>query len=272
MVRRVFESRGLSIRISVPYAALLESLLAVPELELRPAEPGRTADLEYQVDAGGNSHAGWYQIWFGARRLAWATTRSAAERLLVSHLESKLAELARDQIFVHAGVVAWRGSALLFPGRSFTGKSTLVAEFLRRGATYFSDEFAVVGPDGLVYPYPRPLHLRRGLAFGPGEEWDPMTVKLPLPAAGIPPRAIIFSGYVPGSRLQWRALSPGRALLLLLSHALGARRHPVQALKFLSPIAAGAPAYAVRRGEVKPAVEKILRMLFHRGPDQNLSV
>ena len=41
-------------------------------------------------------------------------------------------------------IVTWgRGRAIVIPGRTFSGKSTLVAELVRAGATYYSDEYAV---------------------------------------------------------------------------------------------------------------------------------
>jgi hypothetical protein len=62
--------------------------------------------------------------------------------------------------FLYAGVVAWQGHAIVFPGRSLSGKTTLVREMLRLGATYYSDEFAVVDNSGLVHSFPRPLGIR----------------------------------------------------------------------------------------------------------------
>src|SRR5262249_57961124 len=59
-----------------------------------------------------------------------------------------------------------RGLAIVVPGRSHTGKSTLVAELVRRGATYWSDEFAVLDDAGRVHPYRRPL-VPRGLTAPP---------------------------------------------------------------------------------------------------------
>ena len=44
---------------------------------------------------------------------------------------------------VHAGAVLWYGRALLFPGTTHAGKSSLVAELLRKGAVYLSDEYAL---------------------------------------------------------------------------------------------------------------------------------
>src|SRR6185503_1071009 len=77
-----------------------------------------------------------------------------------SHVQLTVAEFAPRRIFVHAGVVAWNGTAILIPGSSFSGKSTMVAELLRAGATYYSDEYAVIDEHGRVHPYPRDLRIR----------------------------------------------------------------------------------------------------------------
>lgn len=101
---------------------------------------------------------------FGRRRTPLATMRArppAVADALVDHLHLRLARHARDALFVHAGVFELDGRVVMVPGRSMTGKSTLVAEALRRGATYFSDEFAVLDPTGHVQPYLRPVHLRQ---------------------------------------------------------------------------------------------------------------
>src|ERR687894_479249 len=50
-------------------------------------------------------------------------------------------------------VVARGGRALVRPGPSLSGKTTLVAALVRSGAAYLSDEFAVLDPEGRVHPY-----------------------------------------------------------------------------------------------------------------------
>src|SRR6266508_1736733 len=77
-----------------------------------------------------------------------------------SDLRLFVAELARHRVFVHAGVVGWKGKAIVIPGRSYSGKSTLVAELVRAGATYYSDEYAVLDSRGRVHPYARSLSIR----------------------------------------------------------------------------------------------------------------
>ena len=77
-----------------------------------------------------------------------------------SWVRFSVAELTDRRVFVHAGVVGWKNRAILIPGKSFAGKTSLVAELVKAGATYYSDEFAVLDSQGLVHPYHKPLSLR----------------------------------------------------------------------------------------------------------------
>jgi hypothetical protein len=56
----------------------------------------------------------------------------------------------------------WRGvgRAVILPGRSMSGKTSLVAALVKAGATYFSDEYAVLDKLGMVHPYIKTLSLR----------------------------------------------------------------------------------------------------------------
>src|SRR5207244_3989987 len=73
-------------------------------------------------------------------------SRKFAEMLdaFESHLQLTVAEHARRRVFVHAGVVGWKDRAILIPGLSHSGKTTLVERLIRAGATYYSDEYAVL--------------------------------------------------------------------------------------------------------------------------------
>src|SRR5438034_11824817 len=45
-------------------------------------------------------------------------------RWFESDLQIYVAEMSKDLVFVHAGVVGWQGRALIVPGRRLTGKTT----------------------------------------------------------------------------------------------------------------------------------------------------
>lgn len=66
-------------------------------------------------------------------------------------------------LLVRAGVVGWRGRAILIPGRRGSGKSRLVAELARLGATVYSDGFAALDAEGRVVPYVHPQPRRADL-------------------------------------------------------------------------------------------------------------
>lgn len=94
----------------------------------------------------------------------------------------------RGILGTHAAVVAVGGRAVLLAGPSGRGKSTLTLALLRDGATWLTDELALVDVDDrTILPYPRALHV------------SPATVEL-LPALGflrVRPR------YVLGGESEW---------------------------------------------------------------------
>jgi hypothetical protein len=68
---------------------------------------------------------------------------------------------AHQYLMIHAAVVEWQGRALLLPGKTGSGKSTLCGGLVARGWRLLSDEFAMVRPrDARLAPWPRPLSLK----------------------------------------------------------------------------------------------------------------
>ena len=62
-----------------------------------------------------------------------------------------------DLVPIRAGVVAWNGRAALLPGARQAGKTTLVAELLKKGAVYYSDAYALTRCPRPGARYPRVL-------------------------------------------------------------------------------------------------------------------
>lgn len=189
-----------------------------------------------------------------------AILRSATETAVLEKLESDsalyIAEMTERRVFVHAGVVGWNGRAILLPGRSCTGKTTLVAELVRWGATYYSDEFAVLDERGFLHPYPRPLGLRENGSLRqtrcPVERLGGSPGAVPLP-----PALVILSRFKTGTEWRPRHISPGRALLGLLDNAVSARRNPAAALKTLKQVVNQSFAVKGVRGEGQQVVDWI---------------
>jgi hypothetical protein len=171
-----------------------------------------------------------------------------------------VAEWARRRVFVHAGVVGWRGRAIIIPGQSLTGKTTLVAELVRQGATYYSDEYAVLDARGRVHPYLKPLSIRDGASTRPqrvsveslggrgGEK--PLTVGL-----------VVVSNYKEGARWRPRTLSAGEGALEVLANTVPARSRPEDAFSALKQVMPHARTLKGVRGEAREMAEAILREL-----------
>lgn len=229
----------------------------------RPAS-SPNADRVYSVIAGGEGDRP------GVRRLSLlyanaaqvGRSRELADVLNVFEFYSQIhvAELAPRRVFVHAGAVAWRDRAILLPGSSLSGKSTLTAELVRSGATYYSDEYAVLDGRGRVHPFPRHLSIReKGARKGrptPVETFGGVAAARPLPVG-----LVVASEYEPGSRWQPRRVSAGEGVLTLLAHAVAARRQPARVLATLERVAARAPVFRGRRGEAAEAAAEILARL-----------
>ena len=188
-----------------------------------------------------------------------ANLDSIFERL-ESDLRLFVAELAKHRVFVHAGVVGWQGRGIVIPGRSYSGKSTLVAELVRAGATYYSDEYAVLDSRGRVHPFSKPLELR--------EEGEFRQTKITAAELGgqsgtkpLPVGLVLMTQYKSGARWRPRKLSAGSGVLEMLFNTVSARRSPERALSTLQRVAAHAEVLKGVRGDARDVVDSLLRRL-----------
>ena len=172
-------------------------------------------------------------------------------------MQLHVAYFAEDRVFIHAGVVGWQGKAIVVPGLSRSGKSTLVAELVQAGADYYSDEYAVLDGRGQVHPYPRRLSLRRPEGMRPwrcsAEDLGGTTGVEPLPVGLV---AVI--AYRKGACWQPRPLSPGKATLELMFHTVPTLRKPETVLQTLETVTPHARKIASPRGEATEVTEALL--------------
>jgi hypothetical protein len=190
--------------------------------------------------------------------LPLAATSNLEEAIdqIVNDLQAFLAITVQGRTFLHAGVVTLSGRAVLLPGASGSGKSTLVAALLRAGAEYCSDEFALVDPNGLVYPYRRPLGLRQ--AFGTDRLRWPDGQPADTQATGVRAGTILFSPFRAGGTFEPVLLSAGDALLRLLGHCPGAQARPAETLASLRTLVLSTHAWASERGDAETVVTALL--------------
>jgi hypothetical protein len=185
-------------------------------------------------------------------------------RALEKHIHLYVAEYAANRVFVHAGVVSWRGRAILIPGASRAGKSTLVAALLRAGATYYSDEYAVLDVRGRVHPFARRLSIRsadgttarrcRPEQFGSRAGEGPLPVGL-----------VAVTHYRAGASWRPRTLTPGQAIVALLQDTLPAQLDPEGALRVLQQTIGPALVLKGIRGDADETAAQLLAVLDGSG-------
>jgi hypothetical protein len=205
-------------------------------------------------------------LYADSMRLIRTSNLDEAFAVLESNLKLFVAEFARRRVFVHAGVVGWQGRAIIFPGHSFSGKTSLVAELVRAGATYYSDEYAVLDGRGRVHSYPAPLGVRQAGSREQkrlrAEELEGVSGTEPLPVG-----LIVLTRYKRGRRFMPRRLSAGRAMLELLANSVPVRRKPEAVLKTLEK-ASGAVAIKSLRGEARETARLIIDYMQGMGTDK----
>ena len=155
-----FVPDGLRIGVRVSNRAALESVIDRLPPGWKPAA-SPIVDHLYSIVLGGQTHGSKVQrfslLYYDAGRLARTKDFELALKVFELDLQLLVADNARRRIFVHAGVVGWKNQAVVIPGMSFSGKTTLVTKLIQAGAKYYSDEYAVIDEHGLVHPFPRPL-------------------------------------------------------------------------------------------------------------------
>jgi hypothetical protein len=246
-----FTSYGVTVRAEVPshdFGLDLRSYLS-PQVTLLDPSPGpadvsflrRNGDGRYILRVDGKDIGRSSDLEIGL----WSTANA------IHYLIAMRAPL----LFVHAGVVEAGGKAIVIPGRSHSGKSSLTAALVERGCGYLSDEYAVITREGRLLPFSMPIRLRsdtgqRFLHHGNGNGHK-----------GLPCAGVIVTRFLEGSTWSPARLSPGLTAMRLLAHAMTARVRPEPALEALRALATTAIGYEGVRGEAGPTADAILSLL-----------
>jgi len=213
------------------------------------------------------------RVYVGGRRRVRTRDLGHALAVLESELRQCVAARSTRRTFVHAGVVGWRGRAIVIPGRSRSGKTTLVAALIGAGASYLSDEFAVLDARGRVHPFAKPLsirgasgcdvHVRRPSA----EQLGGRSAEAPLPVG-----LVVLAAHRPGAAWQPQSLTPGQAVIEMLAHTVPARLRPAESLQALERAVARALVVKGERDEAAELAPRLLRMLEEAGAQSRRAV
>ncbi len=206
----------------------------------------------------------------GLRRLDMAPEEAATSRFRLSgpstagwdRLESDLglfaAERVADRVAVHAALAVVDGRAIVLPGRSFTGKTTLGLALAEAGAVLATDEYALVDPtSGLVTGWPRPARIRVGAGESRREPVAPSIPPTPVALVGLLRHD---SGHGEDPAVTPESLSRADAVVRILDETVCARSRPEASLDAALHLS-GATVVTGRRGEAAAAAAWLIERL-----------
>lgn len=263
-----FDAFGVEMRVATNLPGLLDEIEALmPPGSQRRVRSDKAERLAIVGDIENDTYA--VHRYDGAC-IHDAPGRAYALVMLESQIHGHVALEAPEHIFIHAGVVSNGSRAIVIPGHSFSGKTTLVRALVEAGAVYYSDEFAVLDSEGLVHPYPRKLSVRQ-LLEGESTTLTEPTVEMAVQDLGgvagakpVPIGVVLATHYVPGSEWHPRELSGGAKALAVLEHAIPVRERPEQTLSYVTTAVKDALVLEGDRGdafELAPALLKSLPTL-----------
>jgi len=184
--------------------------------------------------------------------------REDALESLGSAIRLTVAEFAVGRVFLHAGVVSWKNKAIVIPGKSFSGKTSLTAALVKRGAIYYSDEYAVLDEQGFVHPFPKTLSIR-------GEIDDYTQVEYPVEKLGgvvATEKAqigmVLMTRYKPFAKWKPKILTPAKGMLEIVKDTIPIRYNPEFTLRVLNQVADHAIIIKSRRGDVSKSADFII--------------
>ena len=175
-----------------------------------------------------------------------------------SDLDFYISANSPETLFIHAGAVRWKEHAILIPGRSRSGKTSLVAEFLRAGASYYSDDLAIVDRSGYLHPYPRPLSVR--IADDASRRVRPEDLGAKSAKSGRI-SVVLFTEYVASASWCPSRITHGEGMLRLLQNVPSARKQPALVIDVLGNAIKNAEVQASYRGEKEQTVNSVLNYL-----------
>ena len=195
-----------------------------------------------------------------------------------------LAGGSRRGLVLHAASVMWNGRALMLPGRSGAGKTTVAASLMSQHFTYLTDELThVVDSPPRVEAFARPLrvhepalgaledrHQLMSRALGVMTSPDGVLVAPKGLGGGEPPRrvslaAVVFPRYRAGCAFSLVPLSPARSALLLMEGLLNAQNFSDRGFDQVVQLASRLPAWEIHYGHLEQierhldAVKAVLR-------------
>ena len=226
----------------------------LPHNESAPSSPDACLSVEREAEG--------FRVQINNKVAAPSATLHDAALAAVKALDDVVVHRMKMFRAVHAGAVLIGDTVLLFPGSTHAGKSSLVAELLRRGASHFSDEYAIIDSQGRVHSYPRPLLLRNGGSLQSLVLPEELNTSFAVQPARV--GWILALDYIPGSTWDVCEMSQGEAVMLLLRNTPHEMAQSPGMVEFFLRVAADASCFKGIRGDAVETATRIFNLLDHK--------
>ena len=228
MDTRTFDAHGVTFIISSPDAEVVAAFddLLVDFGSATPDPPS----IRYEVDAAPveDSDHTWYRVTADDDVVYTSLIEGSVVSHLLMDVNARAAAACRDDATVplHAGTAAGVAGAIVLPGASHSGKTTITTALAASGHQFVADEVSRLDPDQLpIAPSGKPVALRSAS----GELLAPSVARLRRPGS----RFEIDERFVPPSELGSQA--PVRAAEGAVVAPSGVARQPVEVSAIVFP-------------------------------------
>lgn len=253
-----FESYGVRIKVESNSQGLLEEIrqVVIAALVNRVVfieNSGESSKHSFGVAFDGRN----YILFRNGKKVSQHESAKLFFKYLNGRLRIEVAEYAKSNVFLHAGVVGWKGHAIVIPANSFAGKTRLTAELVKNGADYYSDEYAVLDESGRVHPFPRKLSIRYS---GPTRERQVSAGELGGSSGEepIPVGMVLLTTFKKGASWDPQVLSPGKGILEIIPQTIPILQSAEFSLKVLDLVARRAIIVKSARGDAKKFAKTLL--------------
>ncbi|CAN5720265.1 hypothetical protein BH20ACI4_BH20ACI4_00290 [soil metagenome] len=255
-----FEAFGakIGVRSNAPEVlTMIETIL--PEVIPENLEFKKIKDAEHIFTIEYEDASGKFYISKNGEELTFYTGKDRLVEYLCSQIRITVAEFAESKVFLHAGAVGWKDSAIIIPGSSYSGKTTLVSELIRYGAEYYSDEYAVLDEEGFLHPYPKMLSMRGIINEYDQVDTPPHVFGAKIGKKKIPVGLILITEFESETEWNPQILNAGEGIMEILQHTIPIRFKPDFVLKVLKKTASRAIIAKSKRGDAKVLIPLILK-------------
>lgn len=293
-----FDAHGVTFTVSSPDAAVIaafDDLL----VDFRPGGASQEPTLQFSVEPTRPDHTdltdhAWYRVTAGDD----VVYTSLLEGSLVSHLlmdvNARAAAACRSDgtVALHAGTVAGVHGAIVLPGASHSGKTTVTTALAAAGHHFVADEVSRLDPHELtIAPYGKPVALRAasvellapsiarlrrpGSRFEIDERFVPPSELGVAMSGDTPPvtsamatqpvavSAIVFPRYDATGPHRFAPLGPAETLERLMQCTLGAMSTPVGAdvFRILERLVRAVPGHELVYTDLHEALAELAPLL-----------